>query len=65
MKMKLKVPKVINGGVWSAGSVVDVSDYDANKLIEAGEAESASSSAPKPVSASAYSPKREAKDIEK
>lgn len=39
MRVKLKVGKVINGGVWVAGSVVEVPEADAQKLIAADEAE--------------------------
>lgn len=39
MKVKLKVGKVINGGVWAAGSIVEVPEADAQKLIVADDAE--------------------------
>lgn len=39
MRVKLKVGKVINGGVWAAGSVVEVPEADALKWIAADEAE--------------------------
>lgn len=39
MKVKLKVGKVINGGVWAAGSIVEVSEAEALKWIAADEAE--------------------------
>lgn len=56
-KVKLKIPKVVNGGVWAAGSVVEVNDYEAKKMIEAGEAEAVAPSHPVAKSVS-----REAKD---
>lgn len=39
MRVKLKVGKVINGGVWAAGSVVEVPEAEALQWIAADEAE--------------------------
>lgn len=52
--IKLKVGHVDTfGGVWLAGMVVYVSAERAKKLVDAGEAEYATTSAPKPVSTTA------------
>ena len=42
MKVKLKVDKVLNGSVWPAGSVVEVTDEEGKQLIEAKEADAVS-----------------------
>ena len=42
MKVKLKIDKVLNGSVWPAGSVVDVSDDEGKQLIEARDADAVS-----------------------
>ena len=42
MKVKLKIDMVLNGSVWPAGSVVEVTEAEAKQLVDAQEAETVS-----------------------